>query len=64
VPLGAIGGKKADAVAGLHAEFDESGGEAGDAAEKFLGRDGFPTAVATNHLGAGVRKIIDGVQEA
>src|SRR6266852_3344238 len=36
VPLGAVGGKKADAVAGLHAEFDESSGKAGDAAEKFL----------------------------
>ncbi len=64
MPLGAVGGKKADAVAGFHAEFDESGGETGDAAEKFPGRDGFPTAVATNHLGAGVRQIVDGVQEA
>jgi len=64
MPFGAIGGKKADTVTGFHAEFDESGGEAGDAVEKFLGRDGFPTAVATNHLCARVRQIIDGVHEA
>src|SRR6266581_5047579 len=64
MPLGAVGGKETDAVAGLHAEFHESGGKASDAAEKFLGPDGFPAAVAANHLGARVRKIIDGVQEA
>src|SRR5712691_7035558 len=64
VPLRTVGGKKTDAVAGLHAEFDESCGEAGHAAEKFLGRNGLPAAVAANHLGARVRKIVDNVQKA
>ena len=64
MPLRAIGGKEADAVAGLHAEFDESGREASDAAEKFLGRNGFPATVAANHLGARVRMRVDGVEEA
>ena len=64
MPLGAVGGKKADAVPGFYAEFDESCGETGDAAEKFLGGDGLPTAVPADHLCAGVRKIIDGVQES
>jgi len=63
VPLRTIGGKKTDAVAGLHAEFDKRGGKASDAAEKFLGRNGFPAAVAANHLGAWVRMSIDSVQE-
>src|SRR6267154_950133 len=64
VPFGPIGGEKADAVAGLHAEFNKSGRKAGDAAEKFLGRDGLPAAVAANHLRARVRKIVSGVQKA
>ena len=38
VPFGAVGCKKADAVAGLHAEFDEGGGESGDAAEEIRRR--------------------------
>src|SRR5438132_10203478 len=64
VPLRAVGGKETDAVAGLHAEFDKSSREASDAAEKFLGRNDFPAAVAANHLGARVRASVDGVQEA
>jgi len=64
MPLRAIGGKKTDAIAGLHAEFNERGGEASDAAEKLLGRDGFPFPVSANHLGARIREIVDGVQEA
>ena len=36
VPLGTIGGKKTDAVAGLDAKFHESGREARNAAKKFL----------------------------
>ena len=64
MPLRAIGGKEPDAVAGLHAKFHESGGEASDAAEKFLRPNGFPAPVAAKHLGARVRKIVDGVQEA
>jgi len=64
MPLGAVGGEKAHAVAGLYAEFNKGGRQASDAAEKFLGRDGLPTTVTANHLCAGVRKIIDGIQEA
>ena len=64
MPLGAIGGKEAHAVAGLHAKFHESGGEASDTPENFLRRDGFPPAVPANHLGARVWKSIDGIQEA
>ncbi len=64
VPLGAVGGKKADAVAGFYAELDKGGGKARDATEKFLGGDGLPTAVAANHLGTRVREVVDNVQEA
>ncbi len=64
VPFGAVSGKETEAIAGLYTKFDEGGGEASDAAEEFLGRDGLPAAVAANHLGARVRKIVDGVQEA
>ena len=64
MPLRAIGGKETYAVAGLYAEFNKGGGQAGDAAEKFLRRDRSPTAIMANHLGAGVREIVDGVQEA
>jgi len=63
MPLRTVGGKEADAVAGLHAKFDESGGKASDAAEKFLRCKGFPAAVAANHLSARVRMSIDSVQE-
>jgi hypothetical protein len=64
VPFGAVGGKETDAIAGFHAEFDQGGGKAGDAAEKFLGGDGVPSAVAADHLGARVREIVDDIQEA
>ncbi len=64
MPLGAVGGKETHAVAGLHAEFNKGGRQAGDAAEKFLRRDGLPAAVPADHLGARVRQIVDGVQEA
>src|SRR6266850_2398961 len=64
VPFGAIRGEKTDAIAGLDAELDESGGKSGDAAEKFLRGDRFPAAVAANHLGARVRQLVDDIQEA
>src|SRR5258708_23306656 len=64
VPLGAIGGKKTNAVAGFHAEFHESGGETGDTAAEYLRADVLPPALPADHLRAGVRQIVDGVQEA
>src|SRR5207245_722059 len=64
VPLRTVGGKETDAVAGLYSEFDKRGGKAGDAAKEFLGGDGLPVAVAPNHLGTRVRKIVNGVEEA
>jgi hypothetical protein len=64
VPFGTIGGEKADAIAGLHAEFDEGGRKARDATKKFLGRDGIPAAVAAEHLRARARQRVDGIQEA
>ena len=64
MPLGAVGGEETDAVAGLYAEFNKGSRQASDAAEKFLRGDGLPAAVPANHLGARVRKIINGIQEA
>ena len=64
VPFGTVSGEKTDAVAGLHAKLDEGSREASDAAEKFLGRNGFPAAIAANHLGTRVRMSVDGIQEA
>jgi hypothetical protein len=64
MPLGAVGGDKPHAVAGLYTEFNKGGRKASDAPEKFLRRDGLPAAITANHLRAQVRKIIDGVQEA
>jgi hypothetical protein len=64
VPLGTVRGEEADAIAGLYAELHEGRGKASDAAKKFLGRNGFPAAVAPDHLGARVRKTVNCVQEA
>ena len=64
VPFGPIRGEKTDAIAGLDAEFHESSGKTGDAAEKFLRGDGVPAALAANHLCARVRQLLDDGQEA
>src|SRR6266403_2615521 len=64
VPFGPIRGEKTDAIAGLDAEFHESSGKTGDAAEKFLRGDGVPAALAANHLCARVRQLVDDGQEA
>jgi hypothetical protein len=64
VPLRAIGGKEADAVAGLDAQFDEGVGEAGYAAEEFLRGDGFPAVGMAEQLGTRRREFVDGVEKA
>jgi hypothetical protein len=64
VPFGAVGSEEADAVARFYAEFDEGVGEAGYAAEEFLGGDGFPAIGAAEHLGARRRVLFNGVEEA
>ena len=64
VPFGTIGSEQADAIAGFDAEFDETIGQAGDAAEKFLGGDGFPTVSGTVHLGAQGRMLVEGAEES
>src|SRR5260221_7117500 len=64
VPFGAVGGEETDAVAGFYAEFDEGVGQAGYAAEEFLGGDGFPLIGAAEHLGAKRGVLFDGIEEA
>ena len=46
MPLRTVCGEKAEAVARLYTEFHKRCRKAGDAAEKLLGRDGLPPAVA------------------
>ena len=64
MPFGAIGGKEADTIAGFDAEFDEGMCEAGDAAQHFLGGNGFPTFGAAKHLCARRGVLFDGGEEA
>src|SRR6266568_6412270 len=64
MPLRTVCGEKAEAVARLYTEFHKRRGKTGDAAEKLLGRDGLPTAVAAEHLCTGIRQVVDSVQEA
>ena len=64
VPFGTIGSEEADAIAGFNAEFDETIGEAGNAAEELLGGNGFPAVGGAVHLGAWRRMLVKGAKKS
>ena len=64
VPFGTVRGEKPDAIARLYAQFHERGRQARDAAQKFLGGNGFPAAVPAHHLRVRDRQIINRLQKA
>jgi hypothetical protein len=64
MPFRTIWRKKADAVARLHAEFNQRIGQASDAPQELLRRNSFPAPVAAYHLGAGRRVLVDSPQES
>ena len=64
VPFGTIGSEEANAIAGFDAEFDETIGQSGDAAEEFLGGNGFPAVGGAVHLGARGGMLIEGAEKS
>src|SRR5450432_3408613 len=64
VPLRSVGGKDAHTVTGFYAELDEGCRKSRDATEKFLRRYGFPTVAVTKHLRAGIRQLVNCIQES